>query len=279
MIGSPLLDTSPDSRAARSARTPAEKSAAARRIARTTVRRPGAQKPGFCWRDTGGRAVSSEIVGARGLSNRSRCWAGPRTRPTVRRRSLRPAVERARVPAASFSWTRPAAPSRALDAGDHDRAVAVELPLLGDLDRTVPRSRACRAPLVTTIPPAAASVDPTSVPSAADCARSFAVAANSVDGAGAGRSLLDAVLTWPTEGCWDAGVAVGGAADAGEGGGAGGAAGAGGGIAPRGGRRDSGSTYASPLVRTPRCTYGTGSSASPEGPGSATVELSSTTAP
>ena len=76
----------------------------------------------------------------------------------------------------------------------------------------------------------------------------------------------------------DVGVA-GAGSDAG--GDAGGASGAGGGWeAPRGGRSESGSTYVSvEPSRTPRWTYGTGCSASPVGPGSATTSPSATVAP
>ena len=83
------------------------------------------------------------------------------------------------------------------------------------------------------------------------------------------------------------GSATGGAAAAGGGGGAasgigaGGAAGAGGGlVAPRGGSKDSGSTYVSSSpTRTPRWTYGTSCSGSPVGPGSAMASPSATRPP
>ena len=87
--------------------------------------------------------------------------------------------------------------------------------------------------------------------------------------------------------CAAGGAATGGAAAAGGGGGAasgvvaGGAAGAGGGlVATRGGSKDSGSTYVSSSpTRTPRWTYGTSCSGSPDGPGSAIGSPSSTCAP
>jgi hypothetical protein len=79
--------------------------------------------------------------------------------------------------------------------------------------------------------------------------------------------------------CW--GGCAGTGAGAGWGAGAGGAAGAGGGlVAPRGGSRESGSTYVSSSPRrTPKWTYETSCSASPEGPASATGSPSSTCAP
>ena len=75
-------------------------------------------------------------------------------------------------------------------------------------------------------------------------------------------------------------AAAGGGAGSGWGAGAGGAAGAGGGwVALRDGSRASGSTYWSSPTRTPRWTYGTECSGSPEGPGWAIGSLSATLAP
>lgn len=79
-----------------------------------------------------------------------------------------------------------------------------------------------------------------------------------------------------------AGCAIGAGAGCaiGAGAGAGGAAGAGGGlVVSRDGSRESGSTYRSSPTRTPRWTYGTSCSGSPDGPGSETASPSSTRAP
>ncbi len=136
---------------------------------------------------------------------------------------------------------------------------------------TAARSVTSTRPLAAFVPPEAS-------------ARGGAAAGGAA--AGVGGSAGSAGAGWGVAEGGGVGVAggaaaAGGGAGAGSGVGAGGATGAGGGlVAPRDGSKDSGSTYESAApTRTPRWTYATSCSGSPEGPGSAIDAPSSTVAP
>ncbi len=229
---------------------------------RGVLRCPNVPGPGL-------RASAEAATGSsRGGSSPGRAARGPRG-PVVRgETAVRAATGRLRLPRGSVSRGvgRDAAP---------------------EPDRTGPGSSApstTRAGRATALAPTRPALPPVAVPGPASAAGGVSTGCSAGGSAGCAGVGCAGVGCAAADG---AGASVAGgscaAGGAGGGGGAAGGAGVGGGAgagASRTGSSVSGSTYVSPSpARTPRCTYGTPCSGSPEEPPWATGSPSATSSP